>query len=281
MKPNRKFVALLLAGTTSLIASTAVAQEIQQTGPLKGAPNVRHLRVYREGRVEIAPLASFTLLDEYRRTLFLGARVQYNFKDWLGVGVWGGYGIVSGSTDLTDKIDDKSPRGVQTATQIAPTKGGFDAQTARMQWVAAPQVTFVPFRGKLALFQKLFTDTDMYASLGVAFVGTQERGACGDTAKSQISCSDPKSFALASRVAIAPTLGVGLNFYFARFMSFNLEYRALPFSWNRAGFDQRGTGNDGRFPDQKIDGEDRTFKWNQMMTLGFGFSLPTKPAIGN
>jgi hypothetical protein len=62
-------------------------------------------------------------------------------------------------------------------------------------------------------------------------------------------------------------------------MAFNLEYRALPFSWNRAGFDQRGAGNDGKFPDTKIDGEDRTFKWNQMITLGFGFSLPSKPVV--
>ena len=276
-KPNR-IVALLLAGATSLIASVASGQEIQLTGPLKGAPAVRNLRLYREGRFEIAPSASFTLLDEYRRTIFVGARAQYNFKDWLGVGVWGGYGLGSSATDLTDKIDTNSPRGVQTATQISPSKGGFNEQTGRMQWVAAPQVTFVPFRGKLALFQKLFTDTDMYASLGVAFVGTKERGVCG--AAGQVSCSDPKSFALASRVAIAPTLGVGFNFYFAQFMSFNLEYRALPFAWNRAGFDQRGAGNDGKFPDTKIDGEDRTFKWNQMITLGLGFSLPTKPTIG-
>ena len=275
MKP--KIVALLLAGTASLMASSAAAQEIQLTGPLKGAAAVRGLRLYREGRVEIAPSAGFTLLDEYRRSIFVGARVQYNIKDWLGVGVWGGYGLGSFATDLTDKIDATTPRNVQTASQVSPAKGGFAEQTGRLQWVAAPQITFVPFRGKLALFQKLFTDTDMYASLGVAFVGTKERGACG--AAGQVSCTDPNSFALASRVAIAPTLGVGFNFYFAKFMAFNLEYRALPFSWNRAGFDQRGAGNDGKFPDTKIDGEDRTFKWNQMITLGFGISLPSKPTV--
>src|SRR5687768_3142117 len=45
--------------------SSASAQEIQLTGPLKGAPAVRQLRLYREGRLEIAPTVSFTLLDEY------------------------------------------------------------------------------------------------------------------------------------------------------------------------------------------------------------------------
>src|SRR5262245_25331071 len=51
----------------------ASAQEIQLTGPLKGAPAVRHLRLYREGRIEFAPSVTFTLLDEYRRTMFVGA----------------------------------------------------------------------------------------------------------------------------------------------------------------------------------------------------------------
>ena len=52
-----------------LVGSTgdAQAQEIQLTGPLAGAPPARHLRLYRQGRFEIAPTVSFTLLDEYRR----------------------------------------------------------------------------------------------------------------------------------------------------------------------------------------------------------------------
>ena len=44
--------------------------------------------------------------------------------------------------------------------------------------MATPQVTFSPFRGKLALFQKLFVDTDLYVHGGVAFVGVKEREDC-------------------------------------------------------------------------------------------------------
>src|SRR5579884_3135109 len=86
-----------IAATCAALATSwprdAAAQEIQLTGPLKGAPAVRDLRLYREGRFEIAPTVSFTLLDEYRRTILVGARLNYNIKDWIAIGVWGAYGV--------------------------------------------------------------------------------------------------------------------------------------------------------------------------------------------
>jgi len=53
---------------------------------------VRKLRLYRQTRLEIAPAVSFTLLDEYQRTILLGARLQFNFTDWLAIGGWGAFG---------------------------------------------------------------------------------------------------------------------------------------------------------------------------------------------
>ncbi len=265
-----------------LTSSPAGAQEIQLTGPLAGAPAVRKLRQYREGRFEVAPSLSFSLLDEYRRTILTGARIQYNIKDWISVGVWGAYGVVSLTTDLTDQIDTTAPRNSRTATNVNHDGNGkplaFGDQTAKMQWVAAPQVQFAPFRGKLAIFQKVFLDTDLYLHGGLAFIGLQERGDCGDSG--QKACSDPASFAVGSRTAIAPTFGLGLNFYTGDLVSVGLEYRALPFSWNRAGFDQQGGGNNGKFPDLKINSSDRTFKFNQMISLSVGFSFP-KPKVSD
>ena len=280
-------VAPLLAGAVVATSKPASAQEIQLTGPLAGAPATRKLRLFREGRFELAPTMSFTLLDEYRRTILPGARLTYNITDWLGVGVWGAFGAISTTTDLTDQIDASAPRDNRTAVNVAHNgpnvKNGegsltFADQTAKISYVAAPQVTFVPFRGKLAIFQKIFVDTDFYVSGGVAFVGLQERAFCG-AGGAQVACSNASSFNLDSRMAIAPTVALGLSFYTSDFVSVGLEYRALPFSWNRAGFDQRGSGNNGQFPDNKIDAQDETFKWNQMITIAVGFSLPTKPRI--
>ena len=229
---------------------------------------------------------SFTLLDEYRRTILIGARLQYNITEWLSVGVWGGYGIASLPTALTSEIDSSAPRNVFTKSNVNPgtptdanNGTSFVDQTAKMNWVAAPQLQFTPFRGKLAIFQKIFVDTDAYLHGGAAFVGIQERAQCGSNG--QVSCSDPSSFGLASSTKIAPTFGLGLNFYINNFMSIGLEYRALPFAWDRAGFDTRGGGNDGKFPDNKITSADDTFKFNQMMTISLGFSLPAAPTVSS
>jgi outer membrane beta-barrel protein len=230
----------------------------------------------------VAPTVGFTLLDEYRRTILPGARVQYNIRDWLAVGIWGGVGAASITTDLTDQIESQYNTTAPDARTRVNIKHGpgnqtanFSDQTAKMSWVAAPQVQLVPFRGKLSLFQKVFVDADAYIHLGLALVGLQERGDCGGGG--QPDCTDPASFDLKSRVAIAPTFGLGLNFYANKFVSVGVEYRALPFSWNRAGFDSRGSGNDNKFPDLKVDSEDRTFKFNQMIVLAVGFSFPTEP----
>ena len=47
--------AITAIGAMTAMPSTASAQEIQLTGPLAGAPSVRKLRLYRQGRFEIAP----------------------------------------------------------------------------------------------------------------------------------------------------------------------------------------------------------------------------------
>jgi hypothetical protein len=293
---KRRFVSAILATLTAagllISGGPARAQEIQLTGPLKGAPAVRHLRLYRQGRLEIAPSVSFTLLDEYRRTILAGGQLNYNLVDWLSIGVWGAAGVVSTTTDLADKIDATAPRDPLTADNInhsaSPSgdtfgaggrevKPSFNDQTAKISYVVAPQLTFTPFRGKLAIFNKIFVDTDLYLAGGVGFVGIQERGNCGGAG--QLTCNDPKSFALTSTTKIAPTFGVGLTFYPAGFWSLGVEYRALPFSWNRAGFDSRGSGPGSNFPDQKINGDDETFKFNQLVTITLGFYLPLQPKL--
>lgn len=274
-----RFVTALAAtlcalGTTAAFEKTANAQEILLTGPLKGQPPARNLRLYREGRFEIAPAMSFGILDEYRHMYIAGARLQYNFTDWLGIGLWGGVGF-SNTTDLTDQINDKSPRNTLTAVNVnhTPTgaKADFGEQVAKLQWVVAPQITVTPFRGKLALFQKVFVDTEAYLFAGFALVGLQERGNCGGD--KEPACNTAGSFALASRLAPTGTFGLGLTFFMADFINLGVEYRALPYSWNRAGFDSRGGGSNLDFPDQKINGDDRTFKFNQMFTVSVGFML--------
>lgn len=280
---KRRVLAALAAGL-SLMAATehAEAQEIQLTGPLAGAPAVRKLRLYREGRIEIAPAVSFTLLDEYQRTIFVGARVNYNLTDWLAVGGWGAFGALKLSTDLTTRTQEINEERRQDPNYPTSTTGrltaenmsaDFEEQLGTMDYVLAPQITAVPFRGKLALFQDVYIDADLYFFAGPAFVGVSERGDC------EIDCGRPETFETESGIRIAPTFGLGFTFYVNKWNAIGFEWRALPFSRNTGGFDTRGGDPDGEFPDRKITGDDRQFKFNQMLTISYSFFFPQEYRI--
>lgn len=284
---NRKFttrlLAALLAGSAFFaVTEHAEAQEILLTGPLAGAPAVRKLRLHREGRFEISPTVTFTLLDEYRRTILLGAKLGYNFTDWLEVGAWGGYGgLIQITTDLAEQIQvankervDRArinPRDTErrlTAVSLGPD---FEEQLGSIDWVVSPQITAIPFRGKLALFQSIYLDTDLYVFGGPAFVGVTERGTCDDNCTSD----NYALFPMESRVAIAPTFGLGFSFYINKWSAIGFEWRGLPFSWNTGGFDTAGGGKDEAFPDNKITSADQRFHFNQMLSVSFNVNLPT------
>jgi hypothetical protein len=302
-----KTVSAALAGCAALVslvtvAAPAAAQEIQLTGPLAGAPAVRKLRLHRQGRFEISAGSSFTLLDQYLRTIMPGATLTYHVKDWLGFGVYGGYGlqVTAGLTDeLQQKaIDDRNCAGRPSikACQLTAVnlvhndpsgqKSMASQQLGHIGWMVAPQIVAIPFRGKLSLFSALFVDADIDIFAGAAFIGLKERGNCGfDTDGTAIkdgngkvlSCSDQASFNLASRVAVAPTFGLGLNFYPGQFFGLGFEFRALPIigGWNTSGFDNHGGGNNKDFPDNSVNSADREFHFNTMLTIQLKFAFPT------
>ena len=117
----------------------------------------------------------------------------------------------------------------------------------------------------------------MHFFVGPAFIGLKERKECGfdsDGKKLPQTCS--QSHELDSRVAVAPTFGLGLNFYPSSFIGFGAEWRALPFSWNTSGFDNHGGGNDEAFPDTAVNSNDHEFHFNSMMTVNVTFQFPTE-----
>lgn len=294
-----KTVGAVLAGVTALVSLSAVsssanAQEIQLTGPLAGAPAVRKLRLHRAGRFEVALSSSFSLLDQYLRTVMPGATLTYHVTDWIGFGVWGGYGFQY-QTGLADELQQKAINDRNCAgrpsikacqlTAVNLTRQNLaNDQLGHMQWIVAPQVVAVPFRGKISLFGLAAVDSDIDVFAGAAIIGMRERAPCGfDTDGKAIPaamgggggpCANQSSFTLASRIAVAPTFGLGLNFYPASFFGLGFEFRALPFSWNTSGFDNHGGGNNKDFPDNSVNGADREFHFNTMVSVQAKFAFP-------
>ncbi len=301
---------LALAGA-ALAASPAQAQEIQLRGPLAGARSVSRLVQHREGRFAITPIFGVSLLDEFSRYLFFCVRADYHFTDWLGVGVMGAFAPVHINTSLTEQVSSRSPAGTVNVpyasaagrTLTTPAHGGFPDQIGRRNWMADIHLTFIPLRGKFALFQSLVADIDFFVFAGAAFVGVEERADVSLNSTATDAQRIASQTTRASRVAIAPTFGAGLNFYITRFLSINFEYRATPFQWNRSGTDENSTvslcGSDGRqscagFSDYVstffnrdparrltvINSDDRSWSFNQMFTIGLTIFLPTSPRVG-
>lgn len=274
--------ALALFATST--PTVAAAQDIDVSGPLAGAPAVMRMRVYREGRFQVQLHSSMTLQDEFTRAVLVGGQLNYHLTDWLGIGVWGGFALAQLQTSLTDEIAAKGSTNERNTLSL-PSNENFPDQIGEIKYVGAIQATFIPLRGKLGLFEKLFVDTDFYVFGGAAFVGLEERadvngGICGLIGGTTIPqpCLISQS-TRASRTAIAPTFGAGLSLYMADFLAMTVEWRALPFSWNTSGTDEAGAG--GLFADGQVDDQDRLFHFNHMFTLGFAFYLPFEPAISH
>ncbi|MBK8691659.1 MAG: outer membrane beta-barrel domain-containing protein [Deltaproteobacteria bacterium] len=304
---KRLFGTLVLAGA-SLVTSSAAAQDIQIRGPLAGARSVARLVRYRENRLSLTPTVGITLQDEFSRELFFGLRANYHFADWIGVGV-GFAGAAGLDTSLTTQITARSPGN----TPNIPARANFPQQIGRRDYMIDLYATFIPLRGKFALFQNLVADLDLYFVAGVALVGVTERAdfslGSQTTGLDSVAANNLRrswansQSARASRLAVAPTFGFGLNFFINRFVSVNVEYRATPFSWNRSGTDENSTvsrcGAAGNascegFSDlvstyfetnaarrvSAVTSDDRTLSFNQMVSLGVSIFLPTSPRIG-
>ncbi len=282
-------VGVLLGLALFASAPSASAQEIQITGPLAGAKAVRRARQHRDGRFEIAPHATFTILDEFRRNVLFGARLNYHFFDWLGVGVWGGGGL-SYNTGLSDELQQKAVDNRNCAgnpntlpcrrTAVSLCQGAnclAEKQLGSIVWMVAPQLTFVPFRGKFSLFGKAFMDADISLFVGPAIIGVKERTDCANGTCATTRDNDP--FKTAMRVTATATFGLGFNFYPTNYLSFGAEFRGTPFLWNTSGFD---TGSaSGNSQDNAVDSNDRSFHFNPMISLFVGLQLPTKIKVSD
>ena len=293
MKTAKTFTLLALVAAALIgsgaYAPKAHAQEVEVSGPLAGSPSVIALRAYREMRFQVQLHSTMTLQDEFSRAVMFGGQLTFHPTDWLGIGVWGGFAPFHIDTTLTDEVVDKGQTN-QVNVLSLPNAANFDEQIGKVKWIAAPQLSFIPLRGKIGIFEALFVDVDFYISAGAAFAGVEERAdvsgqaadACramgGGQLADQIRCFERTQSQTASRVSIAPTAAFGFSFYMADFVALTFEYRVVPFSWNGSGTDEAGDSR-GDFPDGQINSDDRLLQLNQMMTLGFAFYLPTRPRL--
>jgi hypothetical protein len=263
-------------------AATASAQDVHLSGPLAGATSVKKLRLWRDTRLHVEPFFAFTIGDEYARSLIVGGEVRFHFVDWFGIGGWGGYTVGKLNTNLTREIRDKGVTRDPNRLDL-PSRENYPDQVGRVNWWSGVEVHFTPFRGKLAMFQKVFFDADLDFFVGAAFVGVEERAdteiqrdsvttpqyctAIGETTPQDPGCLGSQ-LDRSKRTVIAPSFGVSFNAFFHDFLGIALRWRGIPFKYNTGGTDNN---NDGQ-----IDSSDRLKQFNNMFTVGLIFVLPPK-----
>ena len=272
----------------------ASAQEVQVSGPLAGATSVKKLRLWRAMRLHVEPFFAFTIGDEYARSLIVGGELRFHFVDWFGIGGWGGYSVGQLNMDLTDRIQSTGATADPNRLDL-PSREQYPDQIGRVNWWSGVEVHFMPFRGKLAMFQKVFFDADLDFFVGAAFVGVEERAdteirrdsitapqycvplgaASPNPMDRDVGCAGTNPFATTNsqldrskRTVIAPSFGVSFNAFFRDFLGIALRWRGIPFKYNTGGTDNN---NDGQ-----IDSGDRIKQFNNMFSVGLIFVLPPK-----
>jgi outer membrane beta-barrel protein len=312
------FALLTVFGGTKI----ASAQEILLEGPLAGAPAVRKLVQYRQMRFSVGPQFGYTILNNYEHNFLVGARLEFNILEWLSVGVIGYYSF-NAPTKLTQHIAASQDIGGQPTTPSDsnfPSYSGannFEDQVALLKGMYLAQLELIPFRGKLAMFEKLFVAIDGAIFVGGGIVHLNEREDCNSEPVAdanipggynmecgglrQIDTGDGYgSVTRKSRVTGTFTVGVGFMAYFNDWFALNLEYRVAPFKWNEGGTDESGKAgkswelqeNDdgsvswtpvargsGDYPDGNINKKDRIWNSNQSIAIGFIFYFPFEPKV--
>jgi outer membrane beta-barrel protein len=314
----RRNVAIFTAAVLALVlvmaeSREAVAQEIVLEGPLVGQPAVRKLMLLRKGRLSIAPNIGFTLVDDFRRNIILGGKLEYNILDWLSIGVWGGYSL-GVETQLTDEIKAKA----RSNRMNLPRHNHIGDQIGKMNWITTLQLNVIPFRGKIARFSKVFLQADIYLFFGGGVAGVEDRGYAADDEAQEmynLSMADPtipvdpafkpppvgvpvpcadiypndgmaddynRCLTMESRVTFVPTFGGGVTLFVNKWMSLNIEYRAIPFRINKSGTDEVGMNKnrqfykDGsvkkfNFPNHVINNDDRVWHFNHSLQISYSF----------
>lgn len=276
-------------------SNAASAQDVHVSGPLAGAAAVKKLRLWRDTRLHVEPFFAFTIGDEYARSLIVGGEVRFHFVDWFGIGGWGGYSVGQLDTNLTKEIQAKGVTEDRNRLNL-PSRERYPDQIGRINWWSGVEAHFVPFRGKLAMFQKVFFDADLDFFVGAAFVGVEERAdseigdfrppgsavdvqhcfppGTGDpgVGNRDIGCLDSQ-LARSKRTVIAPSFGVAFTAFFQDFLGISFRWRGIPFKYNTGGTDSSQARTPGF---NKIDSGDRLKQFNSMFSVGLIFVLPPK-----
>ncbi|TPV93994.1 MAG: outer membrane beta-barrel domain-containing protein [Myxococcales bacterium FL481] len=295
MRPNNLLsisASVVIGAACALLSTTASAQEGGKPGVLDGKPIVVNKMELRKLRVQVTPRATMTLSQPFTHVGFVGAKLQFDLTDWLGVRGDFDYGIVQPASALTEDltsgtilpVGDETGGGApkrkrQDRNNPAPLQNDFQAGLTRLNWTGSAGLVFTPFAGKLGLFQSMFTEYDVYLWGGYGFTNWVEAypDSLSTVEYSGGECEDDNNECLLHPVdaqvgtRTGPAFGAGFHIFLTDWLAVNPEFQDIIVRQNIAGLN----ATVGEIPIQ-VNGEDRTIVHNANFSLGFTVYLPPR-----
>lgn len=164
--------------------------EAKKPGVLEGKPVVVDRLELRKLRFQITPQVGMSLSQPFVHKGFAGAKLRFDFTDWIGLRASFMYGVLDVESNLLKALNDgglpvgtADASGNLTAAEAgegpyrpisqldnpAPLRHDFQTGLTKLQLTASLDVAFTPFSGKLGLFSAIFTEYDIYVFGGVGF----------------------------------------------------------------------------------------------------------------
>ena len=208
-----KTLKLSLATAAAGFAALALPSQAQakKPGVLENKPIVVDRLELRKLRFQITPQIGMSLSQPFVHKGFVGAKLRFDFTDWIGLRASFMYGVLDvdsallrslnggalpvGSADESLELPASEAgegpyRSRDALDDPAPLRHDFQSGLTKVQLTASLDVAFTPFSGKLGLFSSLFTEYDIYIFGGVGFVNYQRHYPNARTTSQQLQIAN-------------------------------------------------------------------------------------------
>jgi outer membrane beta-barrel protein len=210
----------VMAATLAAVLLLPDLAQAKRKSPLEGKPVVVRKLELHKLRFGITPFVGMSLSQAFVHKGYAGARLHFDFTDWIGVKGMFAYGVINKPAKLLKGLVGEDGNGTNGTLPVGDPAGTVDNPTAapvrsqndfnnpapllhdfksgltRNNWLASFDVVFTPFSGKLGLFSGIFTEYDLYlfGGLGLSNFGKQYSSAKStNTLLGNLDTSDPKA----------------------------------------------------------------------------------------
>lgn len=185
-----------MAATLAAVTLLPDLAQAKRKSPLEGKPVVVRKLELHKLRFGITPFVGMSLSQAFVHKGYAGARLHFDFTDWIGVKGMFAYGVINKPAKLLRGLVGEDENGTNGSLPVgiadpanptvpvrsendfnnpAPLLHDFKSGLTRNNWLASFDVVFTPFSGKLGLFSGIFTEYDLYlfGGLGLSNWGKQ------------------------------------------------------------------------------------------------------------